>query len=83
LADHGLDIGSIPEAQRAVLAGLSEEEATVLSGILERMAPEVEGYAITTLRANPALLDNAMKLGGQNPTLKPGQLADDTGGLFW
>ena len=85
LADLGLAVDSIPDAQRDVLANLSDEEATVLAGILDRMAPEVEGHSIKAVAADvqpweaPALKNTVANPGLRRP---PG-LADDSGGFFW
>ncbi|OLE22747.1 MAG: hypothetical protein AUG49_18065 [Catenulispora sp. 13_1_20CM_3_70_7] len=47
LEELGIDLGSIPDDQRAVLAGLSAEEVAVLAGVKQRFdnsAGDVEGH---------------------------------------
>jgi hypothetical protein len=71
LAELGVDVETIPAGQRAVLADLSDEEATVLARVLDRLAPEVEGHTFAAIK----------------PAATPGtagtpKLADH-GSLFW
>jgi hypothetical protein len=90
LAAAGVPLDSIDPEKRAVLASLSEEETTVLVGIIDKMEDEVEGFAMAgfqTPRLNPTLnptLTPGVKpnLPGAMPGLDPGVI-EDKGGVFW
>lgn len=90
LAAAGVPVDSIEPEKRAVLASLSEDETTVLVGIIEKLDAEVEGFGFQMGGMMPQLKPSLdpMIVGRAKPLTPSTELFDpstviDRGGLFW